>query len=702
MRRLVRHAPLILLVALAACEQEPAAVAPADPVVADVAFGLLAQDKIGAGVLAAVRTGSAPQVVIALEVPGSPNEHARDLPGLQRSVAAVQQTILAVLGVAGFTPGRQFRLVPALAGRLRTELALTLLVANPRVRRVDLDVGGTGALGTSVPLVGASARHASGNDGEGVEVALLDTGLDTDHPDLASAVLQQACFGDANGAIDGIGFCPNGSDRQTGTGSAEDDAGHGTHVSGIITSDGTVSDAGIAPGAGIVGIKVLDNCSFAGCFYFFSEIVAALDYIIANNATLGVQVINMSFGTGALFAEDCDNSTAFNMAGAAAINTLRSMGVLAVASAGNNGAGASMTSPACLANVIAVGASDNADNVTVFSNSNASTDVFAPGEGILSLALGGGTAIATGTSMSSPHVAGCAALLIESAEATTPDALEARLEASPVQVTDPRNGLSFPRLDCSPAANNPPAVSAGGPYSGVEGTAISLSGATASDPDGNALTFTWTVSSTLCSFTNPAALQPSLTCADNGTFTITLTVQDGAATTTASASVAVANRAPVISAFTVSPDTIFVGESVTAAGSFSDVPADVLSASVAWGDGGANAPVTSPFSVDHAYNQSGSYGVGLGVTDDDGGAAGETRTVAVLSPSAAIASMITKLQVLQLTSYLLRLLTVQTYILLGQTNLAISQLTSFANRVPNAELKADARALIYALRNGLT
>jgi hypothetical protein len=458
-----------------------------------------------------------------------------------------------------------------------------------------------------------------------------------------------------------------------------------------------VSANGVAPGAGIVGVKVLDNCSFAGCFYFFSEIVAALDYIIANNATLGVQVINMSLGTGALFAGDCDNSTAFNMAGAAAINTLRSMGVLAVASAGNNASGSSMTSPACLANVIAVGASDNADNVAAFSNSNASTDVLAPGEAILSLALGGGTVVASGTSMASPHVVGCAALLIESAEATTPDELEARLETSPVQVTDPKNGLSFPRLDCSAAANNPPAVAAGGPYSGSEGAAVALSGATATDPDGNPLTLTWSVSSTLCSFSNPAVLRPTLTCADNGTFTATLTAQDAAATTSASASVVVANRNPVIAAFTVTPDTIFVGESATAAGSFSDVPADILNGSVAWGDG-ANASVTSPFSLDHTYNQSGSYGVALGVADDDGGAANVSRALTVLSPTAAIATMITRLQVLRLTSYLLHLLTAQTYILLGQTNLAISQLTTFANRVPNAEMKADALALINALR----
>jgi subtilisin family serine protease len=163
-----------------------------------------------------------------------------------------------------------------------------------------------------------------------------------------------------------------------------------------------------------------------------------------------VQIINMSLGTTATFAGDCDNTTAWNMAGAAAINTLRSRGVIAFASSGNNSSGTYMNSPACLSNVISVGATNNADTVASFSNSNSSTDIMAPGVGILSSGLLNGTSTASGTSMASPHAAGCAALLIQAGEAVTPNQLEARLESSSVQVIDSTNGLQFPRIDCAP------------------------------------------------------------------------------------------------------------------------------------------------------------------------------------------------------------------------------------------------------------
>jgi len=195
-----------------------------------------------------------------------------------------------------------------------------------------------------------------------------------------------------------------------------------------------VASPGIAPDADVVAIKSLDNCNLSGCFYSFTlNVVAALDYII-DNPQLGVSIINMSLGTGAQFVGDCDNATSWTMAGAAAINTLRDMGVTAFASAGNGGSGTTMGAPACLSNVIAVGASDDFDTVASFSDSNSKTDIFAPGVSIVSDAIGGSTIILSGTSMASPTAAGCAALLIESGEATSPDTIEARLQTSDVPI----------------------------------------------------------------------------------------------------------------------------------------------------------------------------------------------------------------------------------------------------------------------------
>jgi len=449
-------------VALAACDKVPDAVAPTRPASPNASI-TSAEERIGPGVLEAIRGNGDARIVVALEVPAvtasatetPPAGQLRIPPGLARlrsEVAAAQKSAIGRARRDELVVMRQYSAVPAFAANARSEDAVLALAKDPSVRRIDLDVGGTGLLAASVPFIGATERHQVGNLGQGVVVAILDSGVDTDHPDLADAIVHQACFGDANGSIDGVGFCPGGSDRRVGPGAAEDDAGHGTHVAGIIASNGIVSAPGVAPAASIVAIKVTNNCNFSGCFFSFGEIVAALDYIITNNATLQVRAINMSIGTSALFTGECDNAASFTMAGAAAVNILRSMGVISFASAGNNGSGVAMTAPACLRNVVSVGATDNHDVVAAFSNSNATTDIFAPGVSIVSDSRFGGTITASGTSMASPHAVGCAALLIDSGEALTPDAIESRLETSPFRVTDPTNGLSFPRIDCSYSA----------------------------------------------------------------------------------------------------------------------------------------------------------------------------------------------------------------------------------------------------------
>ena len=450
----------ISLVAFVACDQLPDVAAPTPPVSPN---GTIAQDdRIGPGVLEQLRAGGSPRIVVALNVPqlaAIPAEQGpAGPPGLARlraDVAAAQASTIGRARRDALFALRRYQNVPAFSVNVTAEDALRAIASDPSVRRIDLDVGGTGQLSNTVRVISANERHDVGNKGQGVVVAILDSGIDTDHPDLADAVVYQACFGYKEGD-DGSGFCPDGKDRQIGSGAAEDDAGHGTFVSGVLASNGIVSAPGVAPAASIVAIKVTDNCSIAGCFYHFSEIVAALDHLIANQATLKVQAINMSFGTGTLFVGACDNAAAYTMAGAAAVNSLRSMGVITFAAAGNNSSGTMMTAPACLSNVVSVGVSDNDDQVGSRSNSNATTDVFAPGVLLTSDWLGGVTFTVTngGTSGASPHVAGCAALLIESGEALTPAAIETRVTTSPVTVTDPKNGLSFPRLDCSYSAIN--------------------------------------------------------------------------------------------------------------------------------------------------------------------------------------------------------------------------------------------------------
>ncbi len=452
MPRPVRSAAVALVAFLCACERPAVTGTRARPAAARIAAG--AQDRVGPGVLAAVRAaapGRGARVVIALAAPDAAAAAAggaASLGALRGSVAAAQEAVLREVAGGELTVVRRFSAVPALAAVAHSEAALLRLAALPQVRRVDLDVGGGGALARSVARVEADRRRLIGNGGAGVVVGVLDTGVDAAHPDLATAVAAEACFG-GDGGPPGTGFCPDGTDRQAGPGSARDDAGHGTHVTGIVASRGVVSAPGVAPGARVVSVKVMDNCSFAGCFYFFSEVVAGLDYILANPG-LGVRAINMSLVTNDLFAGACDDAAAFTMAGAAAVDALRAQGVVTFASSGNSGSGTQMGAPACLSGVVSVGATDDQDLVAGFSNSNATTDVFAPGVGIVSDRIGGQLAAVSGTSMASPHVAGCAALLVQAGDADTPAAIEARLESSPVSVVDPKNGLSFPRVACAP------------------------------------------------------------------------------------------------------------------------------------------------------------------------------------------------------------------------------------------------------------
>jgi subtilisin family serine protease len=587
--------------------------------------------KVSGAVLAALDRGETPMILVALDVPPSAAS-GRDLAALRREVRGAQDAVLGNVDARDLAVRRRFEAVPAFAALARNRGAVQRLVADPRVRHVELDAGGTGMLDFSVPMIRADLRHARGNRGAGAVIAILDTGIDTDHPDLSDGIVHQACFGDDDGSIDGTGFCPGGSDRQTGAGAAEDDAGHGTHVSGIVASNGTVSSAGVAPDAGIVSIKVLDDCSFAGCFSYVSEIVAALDYVIANTQ-LGVDAISMSLGTSTLYDGACDNTNATTMSVASAVNTLRTNGVLTIASAGNNGSSTQMPLPACVTNAVAVSAVDDADLIANFSNVNENTDLFAPGVGIVSLARGGGTTSANGTSMAAPHAAGCAALLVSAGDATTPAAIETRLETSPTSITDARNEVSLPRLDCVPDDNQVPAVAATNATVTVNEGATAANTGTFSDPDGDAVTLAASVG-TVTPGSGTWSWSFATTDGPSQSATVTITASDvlaGSSTTTFA--LVVNNVAPTVS---VGADaTVVSGQSFGVAGTFSDpgVNDSPWSWAIDWGFGanstGSTSSQAGTITASRQFCAAGSYTVRLSVTDKDNGTGTDDLTLTV-------------------------------------------------------------------------
>ncbi|MGW9015951.1 S8 family peptidase [Priestia megaterium] len=207
-----------------------------------------------------------------------------------------------------------------------------------------------------------------------IKIAIIDTGVQLNHPELAIKLWPGYNFVEGN-------LNPN------------DGNGHGTHVAGIAgaLTENSLGIAGIAPSASIIPVRALDNSGNGT----LSNIANAITY--STNA--GAKVINLSLGSsqGSITLEN-------------AINYAWNQGVVIVAAAGNE-ASNTLTYPAAYQNVIAVASTDINDQKSDFSNYGTWVEVSAPGSTILSTYTGSYYAYLSGTSMACPHVAGLAALL---------------------------------------------------------------------------------------------------------------------------------------------------------------------------------------------------------------------------------------------------------------------------------------------------
>jgi len=241
--------------------------------------------------------------------------------------------------------------------------------------------------------IGVDLVWAEGIDGNGINVVILDSGIDSSHIELSDSIRGQKDF-------------VNNDDI------AEDDNGHGTHVAGIITANGVYEISsnyatGVSPGAGIYMLKV---CNAAGSCYE-DDMIAAMEYAVNN--IHDARIMSISIG-GGNFGNHCDYDPL-----ASKVNWVDDNGFTVVVSAGNDGSGVS--SPACASKAIAVGVIDESNVVPYWSNTGSALDIVAPGVDILStyscLAAGDCSsywyAHMSGTSMTAPHVAGVVALLVE-------------------------------------------------------------------------------------------------------------------------------------------------------------------------------------------------------------------------------------------------------------------------------------------------
>ena len=365
---------------------------------------------------------------------------------------------------SGGVATRHFRNVPASAARVGASARAFLerhpdvlsVVPDREVEKLGKPTGDASATAAQVVPAGVMRIGAQPDavafTGHGVGVAIVDTGIDFQHGDLAVAA---ACF--------------------TAYAACQDDEGHGTHVAGIVAAaDNGMDVVGVAPGATLYAVKVLDRRGRGTD----STIIEGLDWIVDHAALVSpaIRVVNMSLGRRGTLD---DNPALRDL-----VQTVVEAGITVVVAAGNDSTlEVSDQVPATYPGVVAVASTTatagssacgghpspvSSDTASYFTTDGAfdsltgiGVSVSAPGEdhedinkscflrsvGILSTRLGGGTVRMSGTSMAAPHVAGVVALMAEQS-AVTPDDARRRLRlgadaVNTAPLDSPAGGYSF-------------------------------------------------------------------------------------------------------------------------------------------------------------------------------------------------------------------------------------------------------------------
>ncbi|WP_405009027.1 S8 family serine peptidase [Kitasatospora sp. NBC_01539] len=427
------------------------------------------------------------------------------------------------------------------------------------------------------------------NDGSGVTIYVVDTGVYLQHPSFEGR------------ATSGYDFIDNDSD-------ASDCQGHGTHTAGTTGS----KEYGVAKKAKIVSVRVL-NCSGTGTS---SQIAAGMDWVARNHS--GPAVANLSLAGSA--------DTVMDDAVTGAINA----GVTVAIAAGNDSKDACSTSPARVAAAITLGSTDSNDARSSFSNYGSCLDLFAPGGSIVSTKNGGGSATMSGTSMATPHAAGAAALYLSAHPGATPKQVRDALVAAAASgvVTGAGSGSPNKLLivnglgGTTPQPGNPVAdFTATCANSGL-GCAFDASAST--DADGSIASYAWDFGDG----TTGTAVKPSHTYAAAGTFTVKLTVTDNSGLTGSTSKQVTAGSTPPPTGN--APKASLVAScwyqdcTFDATGS-TDPDGDIASYSWKFGDSTGATGAT----VSHRYPAGqGTYTAQLTVTDRTGLTGTTTRSIA--------------------------------------------------------------------------
>jgi subtilisin len=296
-----------------------------------------------------------------------------------------------IIAHAGGVKLKNLDLIGAKAVWVPDRAAAAKLASYPGVVRVDDDVvvealvkeGDVKAAKASpqpvetlpwgIDRIDAELVWPSGNTADPIKVGIIDTGISNKHPDLLANI---------KGGVNTINSFK----------SWNDDNGHGSHVAGIVAAlDNDIGVIGAGPQINLYAIKVL-GANGSG---YLSDVIEGIEWAIANK----MQVINMSLGTSSDIQSFHD-----------AVTAAKNAGIVVVAAAGNSGGAVSF--PAAYPEAIAVSATDQNNVLASWSSRGPEVDLAAPGVSIYSTYKGTSYATLSGTSMAAPHVAGSAALVL--------------------------------------------------------------------------------------------------------------------------------------------------------------------------------------------------------------------------------------------------------------------------------------------------
>ena len=328
------------------------------------------------------------------------------------------------IGVLETIPVASFEVTPE---------GLAALEELPGVRSVSIEMPVPPLTLEPSEIVEATALHTRNPAlrGAGQVIAILDTGVDRNHPFFrgpnGSRVVSEACYSSTIASQGAVSLCPGGVSASTAPGSGQDcntaiaGCGHGTHVAGIAAGGETIVRdrpiRGMAPDAGIISIQVFTR--FAGTNTILSypfDQLRALERVKELSTRYDIAAVNMSLG-GGVFSGACDGTV--SLAYRSLIKELFDAGTPVVVAAGNNGSSQGISTPACVTGAIAVGATTNNGQVASFANTHRTLiDLYAPGQATLSSSIsdaGGirshGYAVKSGSSTAAPVAAGAFALL---------------------------------------------------------------------------------------------------------------------------------------------------------------------------------------------------------------------------------------------------------------------------------------------------